>query len=333
MANKNDVKLSIIVPVYNVEKYIDKCLDSLINQTLKDIEIIVVNDGTKDNSQTIIDKYVKNYPTKVFSYIKKNGGLSSARNYGIKKATGEYVTFVDSDDYVEKKLYEIMYKKAIEENSDIVCCPIKFTYLNYESFKSYNLDIFNKSILDSPKIMIQANSYAVNKIYKRFFWKKHNFVFPTQLYEDSALIYNVMLLANNISCINNYCYCYNRTNEDGITKIVDNRIYDIFKSTDSILDFYKQNNCYDLVKEVVDNQCIRHIAVRIEQMIKNHQFNFAYNYILYAHKYLNKRIPNWKKNKLFIGYNTKSKRKKMYRLLFKYKLLFKLSILYYKIKK
>ena len=78
-------KISVIVPVYNVEAYIAKCLDSLVNQTIDDIEIIVVNDGTKDNSQEIIDEYVKKYPKKVFSYIKENGGLSSARNYGIKK--------------------------------------------------------------------------------------------------------------------------------------------------------------------------------------------------------------------------------------------------------
>ena len=93
-------KVSVIVPVYNVEKYLDKCLDSLVNQTLKDIEIIVVNDGTKDKSQKIIDKYVKDYPKLVKSYIKENGGLSSARNYGLKYAQGEYVGFVDSDDYV-----------------------------------------------------------------------------------------------------------------------------------------------------------------------------------------------------------------------------------------
>ena len=98
----NKCKLSIIVPVYGVEKYIDKCLNSLVKQSLKEIEVIVVNDGTKDNSQKIIDKYVKKYPDKIKSYIKENGGQGSARNYGLKKATGEYIGYVDSDDFVEK---------------------------------------------------------------------------------------------------------------------------------------------------------------------------------------------------------------------------------------
>ena len=95
------IKVSVIVPVYNVEKYIDKCLDSLVNQTLKDIEIIVVNDGSPDNSQKIIDKYVKKYPNKVKSFIKENGGQGSARNLGMEYAKGEYISFVDSDDWID----------------------------------------------------------------------------------------------------------------------------------------------------------------------------------------------------------------------------------------
>ena len=91
------VKVSVVVPVYNVEKYLAKCLDSLVNQSLKDMEIIVVNDGSPDDSQSIIDRYVRDYPM-VKSYIKENGGLSSARNYGLMHTHGEYVGFVDSDE-------------------------------------------------------------------------------------------------------------------------------------------------------------------------------------------------------------------------------------------
>ena len=119
-------KVSVIVPVYNVEKYLAKCLDSLVIQTLEDIEIIVVNDGTKDNSQLIINQYVKNYPDKVFSYIKKNGGLGDARNYGLQYANAEYIGFVDSDDYVSPHMYEKLYKKAISDNSDLVLCDIEY---------------------------------------------------------------------------------------------------------------------------------------------------------------------------------------------------------------
>ena len=117
-------KVSIIVPVYNVEKYLEKCLDSLVNQTLDSYEIIVVNDGSPDNSQEIIDKYVEKYPGIVFAYKKKNGGLGDARNFGIDKARGEYVGFVDSDDWVDKKMFEAMYNMAKTENDDVVICDV-----------------------------------------------------------------------------------------------------------------------------------------------------------------------------------------------------------------
>ena len=112
-------KVSVIVPVYNVEKYIARCLTSLVNQTIEDLEIIVVNDGSKDNSEQIIKEFKKDY--KNIIYVKKeNGGLSSARNFGLIYATGEYVAFLDSDDYVDRTLYQKMYEKAKTTNSDYV---------------------------------------------------------------------------------------------------------------------------------------------------------------------------------------------------------------------
>ena len=100
----SNVKVSIIVPVYNVEQYLGKCLDSLVNQTLQEIEILVVNDGSPDNSQRIIDDYVRRYPNKVRSFTKENGGLSDARNYGMQYATGKYVAFLDSDVYLMQEI-------------------------------------------------------------------------------------------------------------------------------------------------------------------------------------------------------------------------------------
>ena len=94
-------KVSVIVPVYNTENFLERCLNSLVNQTLNDMEIIVVNDGSTDASQEIIDRFANDFPNIIRAYRKKNGGLSSARNYGLDKATGEYIGFIDSDDYVE----------------------------------------------------------------------------------------------------------------------------------------------------------------------------------------------------------------------------------------
>ena len=124
------VKVSIIVPFYNVEKYIEKCLTSLVNQTLEEIEIILVNDGSKDESIKVAKDFEQKYPAKIRYYEKPNGGLGDARNFGIKFAKGEYIAFLDSDDYVEPTMYEEMYEMAIKEKSDMVECDFWWEYPN-----------------------------------------------------------------------------------------------------------------------------------------------------------------------------------------------------------
>lgn len=114
-------KISIVVPIYNVEKYLDQCVKSIINQTYKNLEIILVNDGSIDNSGKICDKY-KRQDNRVIVIHKENGGSSDARNVGIQIATGKYIGFVDSDDYIEKDMYEFLYNNMINENADISCC-------------------------------------------------------------------------------------------------------------------------------------------------------------------------------------------------------------------
>ncbi len=103
------MKISVIVPVYNVENYLEKCLNSLVSQTLEEIEILVINDGSTDDSQKIIDVFQNKFPEKIKAFIKENGGLSDARNFGIDRATGEFLAFVDSDDYVSATMMEEMY--------------------------------------------------------------------------------------------------------------------------------------------------------------------------------------------------------------------------------
>ena len=118
----NTIKLSIVVAVYNLEKYLPRCLDALVNQTLEDIEILCVDDGSTDSAPQIIEDYKKRYPDKIKTYHKENGGEFTTRNYGLERATGEYVTFVDSDDYVENTWAEKLYNTAKEYDADIAVC-------------------------------------------------------------------------------------------------------------------------------------------------------------------------------------------------------------------
>ena len=118
-------KISIIVAVYNVEKYLKRSLDSILNQSYKNIEVIIVNDGSTDNSRNICEKYAELY-SNIKVIHKENGGLSSARNIGIENATGEYIGFVDSDDYISSNMFEEMYNRIIESDSDIAISSFNY---------------------------------------------------------------------------------------------------------------------------------------------------------------------------------------------------------------
>jgi len=290
----SNVKVSVIVPVYKTYDYLDKCLTSLVNQTLDGIEIIVVNDGSPDDSETLIKEYCKKYKN-IKYYKKENGGLSSARNFGIEKANGDYIGFVDSDDYVELDMYEKLYDKAISTNSDVVVCNISYKYINHTEKKRFkHIEYFGKSIVDEPRILIESKSYAWNKIYKKELWRK--FSFPNQYFEDSAVVYNVLNEANKIECVDIALYNYIKERPGSITGEVSKKIYDIFKSCDSILDYYSKIEDYDKIKEIIEEVCIRHINIRLLYIYNSKNRKLTWAFFNEARNYLNKNIPNWKNN-------------------------------------
>lgn len=223
------VKVSVIVPVYNVEKYIDRCLNSLVNQTLNDIEIIVVNDGTKDNSQKIIDEYAKKYKN-VKSFIKKNGGVSSARNFGLIRACGEYVLLVDGDDFVDYSMIEKMYKKAKEEKWDIVVCNM------YKFYDNEKKDIYkcNYGLVDDPiKSYIIGDSGPCSKLIKKSILDKVRF--RNIYYEDLDLIPTLVLYTNKIGYIDEELYYYRQIEGSATRQVKFNkRILDIFDVLENV---------------------------------------------------------------------------------------------------
>ena len=192
----NDL-ISIIVPVYNVEDYLDKCINSIINQTYTNIEIIIINDGSTDNSYEICKSY-KDKRIKLYSI--KNKGLSGARNYGISKSKGKYLAFVDSDDYIEKDYIEVLYNNLIKEDADLSCCSL------YEVFKN---EIKNKSKKDKYYVMNSyetiektftdegLNVYVWNKLYKKELFK--NIKFPVNKNsEEIYVMYEIISLCEKV---------------------------------------------------------------------------------------------------------------------------------------
>lgn len=248
-------KFSFIVPVYNTEKYLNKCIDSLINQTYFDYEIVLINDGSPDNSQLIIDSYTKTN-TKIISYTKDNGGLSDARNYGVSKAMGDYLIFVDSDDYVDSRMLENI-NFILKRDGDLDLVRFDFAYVDYMAINDEISTLtFHKekgelafiALVNEKKMLEMACLYA----YKRTFWLKNQFSFAKGKYhEDFGLIPLIIIKANLISNINKPLYYYVQT-ENSITRNQDEKkkikkIYDNLSHYDYLkveFDKIKSNNPY-----------------------------------------------------------------------------------------
>ena len=306
-----NVKVSVIVPVYNVEKYLPKCLDSLVNQTLQDIEILVVNDGSPDNSQAIIDDYAARYPDKIRPFVKENGGLSDARNFGVEKATGEYIAFVDSDDYVSVDMYELLYNKAAEEDSDVTVCNFyRFDSTSVEEdIVIKHCDCFGCSVEEYPEILLKSKSYAWNKLYRRSWYLENGFSFPVgQWFEDSAVVYNMLYMANRVSAVPQCLYFYQVDREDSITNTLNNKIFDIFKSCENIHVFYYGHTDNKKVLDVADRVCQIHIFVRLSDLLESGSVRMKLSYYNAAIDYFRRYMPKWTKN----PYYKKIKRKTLY---------------------
>ena len=220
MKNKNKI-VSIVIPVYNVEEYIEKCIISVLNQTYKNIEIIIVNDGSIDKSEEKIQKFVKE-DKRIKYIIKENGGLSSARNKGIETATGDYICFIDSDDWVAGNYIECLLSRIEQDKSDISICNIKYVYQdNFEKIPGYHIDV-NETINNKTALQYlfkgkKYQNHAVNKLYKLNLFKDNNIKFPeSRIYEDAFTMYKLLYKAKKISLCNEYLYFYLKTREGSI---------------------------------------------------------------------------------------------------------------------
>ncbi len=242
------MKFSIVIPVYNVEKYIDKCLNSIINQTYKNFEVIIVNDGTKDNSQQIIDEYVKK-DNRFKSYKKENGGLSDARNYGIKYATGDYLVLIDSDDYIDLDYLERVNQVLISnKNIDLIKIKIRLVddlgnLIRYEQGFT-----FSGRVCFDDLVKLEFFEPAWSYIYNLKFWKKNKFQYVKgMIHEDFGLTPEIVMKSKYIYYLDYYGYNYvQRQNSIMSSDSREKRIkkaYDMLHQYDRLIDIkYKQND-------------------------------------------------------------------------------------------
>ena len=240
--------ISIVIPVYKVEKYLEKCVESVINQTYKNLEILLVNDGSPDNCPKICDEYAQK-DNRIKVIHKENGGLSDARNAGIDVATGKYITFIDSDDYISNDYVEYMYNLAQKHNAQIATCEFEIVYLEDElkNDSEYIEDIEVLTPRDFFYNMLFAKRSDVTEIelFKGIRYPKG------VVYEDTATTYKLIEKCNKIATGNKKCYFY-FTRPNSISKIsgFNSNELDYIKNTNEMLDYLR--NKYPDLEQAID---------------------------------------------------------------------------------
>lgn len=263
------MKFSIIIPIYNTEKYIERCINSVLNQTYDNYEIILINDGSTDNSQEIIKKYKNNKKIKIIN--QKNYGLSYSRNMGIKESKGNYILFLDSDDYYELDLLKILNETI--NNQEI----IKFGYKDLKEnkqietktiqFKNYVGKFALKHFIES-RIMFEA---ACMYVFKTEYMKKHEFTVG-KYHEDFGLIPLMIFNSKKVTSINYHGYIYNRDNETSITSFT-NMEKEYKKACDTLYFFKQVKNKYD------DRYLLSFYSTGCINRIKNLKGKYKKNYL------------------------------------------------------
>lgn len=289
--------ISVIVPVYNVEKYLKECIDSIINQTYSELEIILIDDGSTDNSGKICDEYAKN-DKRIVVLHKKNGGLSEARNYGLKIAKGDCITFVDSDDIIHHNMYEIMIKEMEDTHADLVACKYTSDLQIFESLDIKNLNLFEiNPIKDFNGFISNTNVVVWNKIFKKSVFIDFEFSIG-HLHEDEY-IHRLLFKTPNAVIVDLPLYFYRIRNNSIISIFKESKIFDALDAFEDRINFSIKNEWKELFPLALE----RYGSYCIEQYTKIKKMNDSkYTYIL---KELRQKVK-----KVIIKYGKKNFKKK-----------------------
>lgn len=249
-------KVSIIVPVYNAGEFLKTCLETLVNQSLDDMEIIVIDDASSDNSLEIINVFASKYSFIKICHNDRNVGPSISRNEGLELACGEYIGFLDSDDYVSLSMYNTMYEAASKNNyPDVVVSSLKFVTDDSYAFKDYDRDFNGRhyDVLDNPDLIIYQSPSCCNKIFKRELIGDYRFI-PDVMWEDVAFTYSRLIKADDILMMNNLDYFYRRDISRGVSGKnykVNLRVFDIIMVAYEIEKEARECGRYDKLKKQV----------------------------------------------------------------------------------
>ncbi len=303
--------LSLVVPVYNTKKYLRRSLDSLINQTIDpaELEVVVIDDGSTDGSADVISEYADKYPDVIKVYTKTNGGQASARNLGIRMAKGEYVGFVDSDDYVDVTMFEKLYKLAVSEDADLVECSyhamLQQDHQDGEepSYKEIGIRGHISAHENVRELFLNPQVSPWNKLYKREILIENNVLFPEgMIYEDTSFYIKSLPFIKKHAYLDEKLYYYSIRQNSTMTANKGAKVADIFKVFDDIYDFYRAKGLFGEYKEELEYFFVK-IAYcsnfsrigRIDNRYMRREF------LDKTFSYVQKKFPDYRNNKYFKG--------------------------------
>lgn len=280
--------VSIIVPVYQVEKYLHKCLNSLVNQTLENIEILVINDGSTDGSQKIIEEYEQKFPHLIKAFHKENGGLSDARNFGLDRAEGEFIGFVDSDDEVSPLMFEEMYALAKMHFAEMVFCNLQkvnangriLQYLIQSPHLPENIEL-----KEHFSVFSDLSYFACNKIYKTELFAEKRFK-EGRHFEDIQLIPQLLLECSVIAQTQNFHYQY-LERAGSISKSHSANGMDILRAVEEVSEFFKTSKYASRKAELKNFQILEGVYTFLAYTA------FVKDFQIFTH--LQKELKNFRK--------------------------------------
>lgn len=274
--------VSVLIPIYGTEKYIERCARSLFEQTLSDVEFIFVNDGSKDKSFEVLDRVMREYEHRKVFVVNhdKNRGLAAARKTAFLQARGKYVICCDSDDWVEKDMYERMVVEAEQANADIVCCGIyKETSISEKCYYDYEED--DTSYILSPKFFGWIYGAIWNKLIRTDFMKEHA-ILPWEginMWEDSCLTLRLRTLSKKTIIMKECFYHYNLSNEESMTfTFKKSKVLEMMQAVVKIEDFFKKQGFDEESKELVDFLKIssKEVLLRFPSKENIHLFKYTF---------------------------------------------------------
>ena len=300
--------LSIVALVYNLEKYLPRCLDSLVNQTLENIEIICVDDGSTDSAPKIIDEYASKYPNKVKAYHKKNGGEFTTRNFGLEKASGEYITFVDTDDYVEPNWAEKLYNAAKENDADLAVCGFERIDLKTNKIVSKDMTGYGntvKTITPMDDFCVFINPAPWNKIFKLDKVKDLRFQ-NFRNFNDMIFLASSYSKIEKIAFVPDVLYHYYLRYDSQIHNVNSNDVDNFKRYLLELKRLYIKENKYDDMKYIIDFMAFLHLGMSVMYRASYDKSINMKIMLKNTIKYLDENFSTWRKSPfLKFGYSVK----------------------------